>query len=125
MRLNQQIQTTVHSRYLGPKKPLGGFYHYINIGTCSFFLMFLDEYGIKLYIRDDFPINLCGVEDSMENYQTYLISCCWLWCSSPMECFFFSFCHSYLDLSHDFHAHLCFHSHFIFTAHTSLGCRNV
>ena len=23
-----------------------------------------------------FPINLCGVEDSVENYQTYLISCC-------------------------------------------------
>ena len=39
--------------------------------------MFLDEYGIKLYIRDDFSINLCGVEDSVENYyQTYLISSC-------------------------------------------------
>ena len=40
--------------------------------------MFLDKYGIKLYIhvRDAFPINLCGVEDSVENYQTYLISCC-------------------------------------------------
>ena len=35
---------------------------------------------------------------------------------------FFSFCHLYLDLSHDFLAHICFHSHFI-TAHTSLGCR--
>ena len=23
-----------------------------------------------------FPINLCGVEDSVENYQSYLISCC-------------------------------------------------
>ena len=61
---------TVHSRYLDSKKPLGGFYHYINIG--SFFLMFLDEYGIKLHIRDEFSINLCGVEDSVENYQTYL-----------------------------------------------------
>ena len=39
-------------------------------------LMFLDKYGIKLHIRDDFSINLCGVEDSVENYQTYLISCC-------------------------------------------------
>ena len=40
--------------------------------------MFLDKYGIKLYIhvRDAFLINLCGVEDSVENYQTYLISCC-------------------------------------------------
>ena len=25
------------------------------------------------------------------------------------------FCHSYLDLSHDFHAQLCFRSHFSFT----------
>ena len=23
-----------------------------------------------------FPINLCGVEDSVENFQTHLISCC-------------------------------------------------
>ena len=36
------------------------------------------------------------------------------------EIHFFSFCHSYLDLSHDFHARICFHSHFS-TAHTSLG----
>ena len=42
-----------------------------------------------------------------------------------MESFFFSICHSYLDLSHDCHAQLCFHTHAIFTAHTSLGCRNV
>ena len=39
-----------------------------------------------------------------------------------MKSIFLSFCHSYLDLSHDFLAHICFHSHF-FTAHTSLGCR--
>ena len=38
------------------------------------------------------------------------------------EIHFISFCHSYLDLSHNFHAQICFHSHF-FTAHTSLGCR--
>ena len=36
------------------------------------------------------------------------------------EIHFFSFCHSCLDLSHDFHAQICFHSHF-FTAHTFLG----
>ena len=71
-------------------------------------------------------INLCGVEGSVENYQTYLISC-----STVMVfefywiLFFLSFCHAYLDLSHDFHAQVCFHSHFIFTAHTSLGCRHV
>ena len=40
-----------------------------------------------------------------------------------MKSIFFSFCHSYLNLSHDFLAHICFHSHF-FTAHTSLGCKN-
>ena len=40
-----------------------------------------------------------------------------------MKSIFFSFCHSYLDLSHDFHAKICFHSHFFFTAHTSLGIR--
>ena len=28
------FNTTVHSRYLGSKKPLGGFYHYINITVC-------------------------------------------------------------------------------------------
>ena len=33
--------------------------------------MFLDKYGIKLYILDDFLINPCGVEDSVKNYQTY------------------------------------------------------
>ena len=43
----EQRGYTVHSRYLGSRKPLGGLYHYINIG--SFFLMLLDEYSIKLY----------------------------------------------------------------------------
>ena len=37
--------------------------------------------GFSLHIEPPsnvmhFPINLCGVEDSVENYQTYLISCC-------------------------------------------------
>ena len=77
------------------------------------------------YIRDHFPINLCGVEDSVENYQTYLISCYVVMVFESYGMFFFSFCHSYLDLSHDFHAQSCFHSHFILTVHTSLGCRNV
>ena len=85
--------------------------------------MLLAKYGIKLIYVMYFPINLCGVEDSMENNQTYLI------CSAVMvfESYgiLFFFFHSYLDLSHDFHAQLCFHSHFIFTEHTSPGCRNV
>ena len=50
--LRSKSMPTVHSRYLGSKKPLVGFYHCIDIG--SFFFMFLDEYGIKLYIRDAF-----------------------------------------------------------------------
>ena len=109
---------TVHSRYLGSKKPLGGFYHYINIG--SFFLMLLDKYGIKLLYVMYFSINMSGIEDNVQNYQTYLISCSAVMVSSPMEFFFFSLCRTYLDLPPDFHAQLCFHSHFIFTAHTSL-----
>ena len=83
------LDNTVHSRYLGSKKPLGGFYYYINIG--SFFLMLLDKYGIKLYIRDAFPINLCGVEDSVENYQTYLISCCTVMAFESYGILFFVF----------------------------------
>ena len=71
-----------------------------------------------------FPINLCGVEDSVENYRTYLNSCCAVMVFESYN-FLFSFCYSYLGLCHDLHAQLCFHSHFIFTAHTSLGCRNV
>ena len=71
-----------------------------------------------------FPSNLCGVEDSVENYQSYLYHVVRLWCSKPMKSFFFSLCHSYLDLSHDFHDQICF-THILFTGHTSLGCRNV
>ena len=42
------LKSTVRSRYLGSKKPLGGFYHYKDMG--SFFSIFLDKYGIKLYV---------------------------------------------------------------------------
>ena len=56
----------------------------------------------------------------MENYQSYLINDVRLWCSSLKKSIC-SFCHSYLDLSHDFHADICIHSHFT-TAHTSVGC---
>ena len=72
-----------------------------------------------------FSINMSGVEDNVENYQAYLISCSTVIVFESYGILFFSFCHSYLDLSHDFHAQLCFHSHFIFTAHTFLGCINV
>ena len=53
--------------------------------------MFLDEYGIKLYIRDIFPINLYGVEDSVENYQTYLMQCCAVMVFESYGIVFFSF----------------------------------
>ena len=38
-----------------------------------------------------FHTNLCGVEDSVENYQTHLFACLRLWCSSPMESFYFRY----------------------------------
>ena len=72
-----------------------------------------------------FSSNMSGVEDNIENYQTYLISCSAVMVFESYGILFFPFYHSYLDLSHDFHAQLCFHSHFVFTAHTSLGCINV
>ena len=72
-----------------------------------------------------FHTSLCGVEDSVENYQTHLIACCTVMVFESYGIFLFSFCLSYLDLFHDFHAQLCFHPHFIFIAHTSFGCRNV
>ena len=74
MHIEAVLHATVHSRYLGSKKPLGGFYHYINIG--SFFIMFVDKYGISYRYAILSLINLCGVEDSVVNYQTNLISCC-------------------------------------------------
>ena len=58
-----------------------------------------------------FPINLCGVEQNVENYQLCLISCCAVMVFESYDIIFFSFCHSYLDLFHDFHAHICFYSH--------------
>ena len=65
---------------------------------------------------------MSGVEDSVENYQSYLVACCTVMEFESCEIHFFSFRHSYLELSHDFHAQICFHSHF-FTEHTSLGFR--
>ena len=53
--------------------------------------MLLDKYGIKLLYVMYFSINMSVVEDNVENYQTYLISCSAVMVSSPMESFFFSF----------------------------------
>ena len=51
--------------------------------------MLLDKYGIKLYIREAFSINLCGVEDSVENYLTYLSSFCAVMVFESYGIFFF------------------------------------
>ena len=51
-----------------------------------------------------FPINMSGVGDSMENYQLYLAACSAVLVFESYEIIFFSFCYSYLYLSHDFHA---------------------
>ena len=73
-----------------------------------------------------FSINLCGGEDSVDNYQTYCISCSAVMVfESYGILFFFIRFVAHISISHDFHAQLCFCSHFNFTAHTSLGCRNV
>ena len=55
-----------------------------------------------------FPISLCGVGENVENCQSY---CAGMVFESYAN-HSFSFCHLYLDLSHDFHAQICFHSHF-------------
>ena len=61
---------------------------------------------------------MSGVEDSVEN----LVACCTVMVFESYEIhLFFSFCHLYLEIFHDFLAQICFHSH-LFTAHTSLGC---
>ena len=61
---------------------------------------------------------MSGVEDSVENYQSYWLHVVRLWCSSPMKSIFFLF----FVISYEFHAQICSCPHF-FTAHTSLGCR--
>ena len=43
-----------------------------------------------------------GVEESVENYRSYLVACCMVLVFESYEILFFSFCHSYLNLSHDF-----------------------
>ena len=51
--------------------------------------MLLDKYGIELLYVMYFSINMSVVEDNVENYQTYLISCSAVMVLSPMESFFF------------------------------------
>ena len=66
-----------------------------------------------------FPINMIGVEDSVENYQSHLAAFCTVMVFESYEIHFFPICHSCLDLSHDFKAQICFHSHFIHCAYFS------
>ena len=66
---------------------------------------------------------MSGVEDSMENYQSYLVACCAVMVFDSYGIhFFFSFCHSYFDLSHDFMLKYAF-PHIFVTAHSALVCR--
>ena len=51
---------------------------------------------------------MSDVEDRVENYKSMWLHVVRLWCSSPIKSIFFV-CHSYLDLSHDFNAQICFH----------------
>ena len=70
--------------------------------------MFLDKYGIKLLYVMYFSNIMSGVEENVENYQTYLISYSAVMVFESYGSLFW-FCHSYLDLSHGFHAQLRFH----------------
>ena len=62
-----------------------------------------------------FPINSSGVEDSVENYQSYLVACCAIMVFESYEVHFFLFAIR-ISISQ-----ICFHTHF-FAAHTYLGC---
>ena len=64
-----------------------------------------------------FPINVSGVEDSVENYQLYLDVCNAVMVFESYEILFFV-CHSYLNLFHDFHVKYAF-TH-IFSLHILL-----
>ena len=69
-----------------------------------------------------FPINLCGVEDSVENYQSYLYHVVQLWCSNPMKSFFFRFV---IRISISLMIFMLKYAFILilFTGHTSFGCR--
>ena len=67
---------------------------------------------------------MSGVEDRMENYKSIWLHNVRSWCSSPIKSIFL-LCHSYLDLSHDFHAQICFHSHFFSQRILLLAVENV
>ena len=68
-----------------------------------------------------FPINLCGVEDNVENYQSYLISCCAVIVFESYELLFFRFA---IRISISLMISMLIYAFiYFFTAHTSLGCR--
>ena len=116
MHIEAVLHATVHSRYLGSNKPLGGFYHYINIG--SFFLMFVDKYGISYRYAILFLINLCGVEDSVVNYQTNLISCCAVVVLESYEILFFIRFVNYISSSVMIKMLNYVFTHILFSLHT-------
>ena len=54
---------------------------------------------------------MSGAEDSLENYQSYLVAGCAVMVFESYELNFFVFFYLDIDLSHDFHVQICFHSH--------------
>ena len=52
---------------------------------------------------------MSGVEDRVENYQSYLVACCAVNVLESYEIHIFLFCHLYLRLPYDLHAQICFH----------------
>ena len=65
-------------------------------------------------------INMSSVEDSAENYQSYLVACFAVMVFESYEIHFFS-CFV-IRISISLNAQICIHSRF-YTSHTSLGCR--
>ena len=73
-------------------------------------------------IRDAYPTNMSGVEDSVENYQSYLAACCAVMVFESYEILFFRFVIRVSIYLMIFILKYPF-THIFFTAHTSLGCR--
>ena len=69
-----------------------------------------------------FPINRCGVKDSVENYQSYLVSCCVGMVFESYEIHLFRFVIRISISLMIFMLKYAF-SHIFFTAHSSLVCR--
>ena len=86
-----------------------GIYLYIYIYNCVV--------GLNLYVLY-FSINLCGVEDNVENYKTYLISCFAIMVFESYGILFFCFV-THISNSHNFMLKYAF-THILFSLHILL-----